>query len=248
MTTGTASPGMASGPAPAIRPPLRQIKGLSASLLARWHSGKPFVSLEDFYVRTRPAGPELDALIRAGAFDGLGQTRTVLFWEARRLSSGAGPAPLFDWAGAPESEHTGPPEREPGSLERLRDEWDLLGFPVSAHPLALFPDVAWETYCPISRLSEFPRQHVTLAGLIVACRSHRQSDGRPMKFLSLCDPTGIAECELFADTYARFGTETIRHPVLEVTATVQPFDNGNGCSLEVHHLRKARENPLTPRL
>jgi DNA polymerase III alpha subunit len=129
---------------------------------------------------------------------------------------------------------------EPGRLERLRDEMELFGFTVTDHPLALFPDIAWDTYCPIDSLMHHAGSRVIVAGLVVADRNHRQSDGRPMKFLSLCDPTGIAECELFAPSYARFGLETIRHPVIEITADVRPFDNHNGFSLDVRRVRRAR--------
>ena len=54
-----------------------------------------------------------------------------------------------------------------------------------------------------------------------------------MKFLSLADWTGIIETELFAQTYKSYGLATVRYPVLEVTAIVEPFDNGRGFSLRV---------------
>jgi hypothetical protein len=36
------------------------------------------------------------------------------------------------------------------------------------------------------------------------------------------------------------GLATIRHPVLEITATVEPFENAKGFSLRVHRARKPR--------
>jgi hypothetical protein len=61
-----------------------------------------------------------------------------------------------------------------------------------------------------------------------------------MKFMTICDWTGIVETELFADTYRSYGLATVRYPVLEVTATVEPFENGNGYSLRVHRAGKPR--------
>ena len=122
--------------------------------------------------------------------------------------------------------------------ERLRDETELLSFTVSGHPLEQFPDVAWDTYCPIRDLAHFPGERVTVCGLIIADRSHHQITGDQMKFITICDYTGIIECEIFAKTYRRFGLETVRHPVVEVEARVSPFDDGTGCTLEV--LRVAR--------
>jgi hypothetical protein len=40
--------------------------------------------------------------------------------------------------------------REPTRRERLQTETELFGYAVSGHPLELFADVAWATYCPVS--------------------------------------------------------------------------------------------------
>jgi DNA-directed DNA polymerase III PolC len=245
----------------AIRVPPAQIKGLSDRTLTRWEKQKPFDSLRDFYLRCQPSSDEMSALIRTGAFDGFGHSRTRQFWQFRDLAqwpqqNGQGllfgkdctskecgrPARLGENAG-------GTPAllslKEPSRLDQLRDEQELLGFPVQGHPLELFPDIAWSTYCPINRLPEYANQEVTVAGLIIEDRIHRQSDGRTMKFISLCDPTGILECELFADAYARFGVETVRHPVVEVTGKVTPFPSGLGFSLSVNRLTVPRKERRT---
>jgi hypothetical protein len=49
-----------------------------------------------------------------------------------------------------------------------------------------------------------------------------------MKFITIWDYTGIIECEIFAQTYRRFGLETVRHPVVELQAGVTAFDNNLG--------------------
>ena len=72
-----------------------------------------------------------------------------------------------------------------------------------------------------------------MCGLIVAERSHRQSDGRLMKFLTLADRTGMVETELFADANQRWGATASRHPVLAVTAKVEAFEGGRGVTLHV---------------
>jgi hypothetical protein len=65
-----------------------------------------------------------------------------------------------------------------------------------------------------------------------------------MKFLTLADHSGMIEAELFGPTYRRFGLATLRYPVLEVTATVEPFPNGNGYSLRVHRAGRPRERKM----
>jgi hypothetical protein len=41
----------------------------------------------------------------------------------------------------------------------------------------------------------------------------------------------MVEPELFAQAYKSYGLATVRYPVLEITATVEPFGNGRGFSL-----------------
>ena len=123
-------------------------------------------------------------------------------------------------------------------LERLQSEAELLDFPASGHPLELHGQIAWETYCPVAKLAEHTGREVVVCGLVIEQRIHHQATGELMKFLTLADWTGLVETELFAATYRTYGLATIRYPVLEVTARVEPFENGRGFSL--HVLRAGR--------
>jgi DNA polymerase III alpha subunit len=125
----------------------------------------------------------------------------------------------------------------------LLAENELFGFTVSGHPLELYANIAWDSYCPVNRLGEFVGETVTTCGLVVEQRVHHQITGEAMKFLSLADWTGIIETELFAQTYKRDGLATVRYPVLEIEARVEPFDNGRGFSLRV--LRAGRPRTRT---
>ncbi len=230
-----------------IRVPLTRIKGLTSRTTGRLLAARangPFASMADFFRRVAPAGEELEAMIRAGAFDEFGETRTRQFWQAQHLlkTFGASTDPNQGWLIPPPGleQLSGIPLNEPARLERLQCETELFGFAVSGHPLELFPDVAWDTYCPVDRLGEFAGQTVATCGLVVEQRTHHQVTGEPMKFLTLADWTGMVETELFAPTYRSYGLATVRYPVLEVTATVEPFENGNGFSLRVHRAGKPR--------
>jgi error-prone DNA polymerase len=195
-----------------------------------------------------PTGEELEAMIRAGAFDEFGETRTRQFWQAQHLLKNAECGmrnAKFHF-----SEPTGLPSSfsllpsaflpEPTRRECLQWETDLFGFVVSGHPLELFDDVAWDTYCPVNRLGEFVGQTVITCGLVVEQRIHHQTTGEPMKFLTLADWTGMVETELFAQTYKSYGLATVRYPVLEIEAKVEPFENGRGFSLRVLRAGKPR--------
>lgn len=223
-----------------IRVPLTRVKGLTTrttDAMIEACTSRTFNSLADFFRRVAPAGEELEAMIRAGAFDEFGETRTRQFWQAQHLlkSFGAGTQSNQGWLIAPPGLEQLPhaPLNEPTRRERLESENDLFGFAVSGHPLELFEDIAWDTYCPVNRLGEFIGQTVTTCGLVVEQRTHHQITGEAMKFLSLADWTGIVETELFADTYKNYGLATVRYPVLEVEARVEPFENRRGYSLRV---------------
>jgi DNA polymerase-3 subunit alpha len=226
----------------AIRVPLRVIKDLTTATLERYRRERergPFTSLRDFHDRVHPGAAEMLNVIRVGAFDGFGEPRTAQFWQLQYLAQWPhNQGFLF------ESDEHSPlpavPLTEPDYAQRLRDEMELLGFPVSGHPLDQFTGIAWESYCPIRELPRYAGQRVTTCGLIIADRSHHQVTGDQMKFITICDYTGIIECELFAAAYRRFGLATVQFAAFEVEATVTPFDNGLGCTLDVHRVGKPR--------
>ena len=221
-----------------IRVPVCAVKGVSDALLENIENGRPFASPGDFRHRCGPQADEAERLLRAGALDGFGLSRTELFWELRT----AGRSPQ-DGAFLLETKRPAPPpgRTEPGHLERLRDEMELLGFPVSGHPVELFPGVAWDAYCPLGDMARHAGRRVTVCGLVVAQRSHRQSDGRPMKFVSLCDRSGVLECEIFADAYRAGGGVLAREAVVELAGLAQPLGGGDACTLRVERVRPPRQ-------
>ncbi len=231
----------------AIRVPVTRVKGLTEKTTERLlaaHKHGPFASVLDFFRRVGPAEEEFEAMIRAGAFDEFGETRTRQYWDARHLvkTFAATTTPGQGWLLPPPGlqQFPGVPLNEPTRMERLGWETELFGFAVSGHPLELFPDIAWDTYCPVRRLGDFVGQEVVLCGLIIEQRTHHQVTGEPMKFLTLADRTGMVETELFANTYRSYGLATVRYPVLEVSATVEPFENRRGFTLRVHRAGKPR--------
>ncbi|CAN5729719.1 hypothetical protein BH11VER1_BH11VER1_27490 [soil metagenome] len=228
-----------------IRVPVRSIKGLSgktAELIQKEVSRRRFASLQDFCDRVRPSVDEIQNLIRAGACDEFGDPRTHQFWQAKAyLASGAernGQGWLLPPANV--ADRLSADLDEPTPRQRLEWETDLFGFTISGHPLDLYPDVAWETYCPVEKLSHYVGQRVVCCGLVIEQRLHHQATGEVMKFMTLADKTGIVETELFAATYRSYGVVTVRYPVLEVEATVEPYENGRGFSLRVHRVGKPR--------
>jgi DNA polymerase III alpha subunit len=134
---------------------------------------------------------------------------------------------------------------EPTRLQRLQNEEELLGYPASGHPLELFPDIAWETYCPVNRLGDHVGAQIVTCGLVIEQRLFHQVTGEPMKFITIADWTGVVETELFARTYQSYAANTVRYRVLEITATVEPFENSRGFTLRVLRANKPRTRKRT---
>ncbi len=235
----------------AIRVPLTRLNGLTARTRERLlaaHRHGDFASLADFHRRVAPGREEMESLLRVGAFDVFGRSRMAQFWEVQQLGQASGAAAeagqgwLREIAQAGDDAARVPPGElvEPTRHQRLLWEAELLGFPASSHPLELHPHIAWDTYCPVARLGRHVGEKVVTCGLVVEQRTHHQITGEPMKFLTLADWTGLVETELFAATYRSYGLAAVRHPVLEVEATVEPFENGHGFSLRVLRAGKPR--------
>jgi len=229
----------------AIRVPLSLAKGLSDKTTKRIFAERaqnPFNSIADFHRRAHPLPEEMEIIIRAGALDEFGEPRTKQFWAAQFHRQTTAEQAGQGWLLPPPSLDRFPQVQlsEPTRRERLEAEVELYGYAVSGHPLELFPDVAWNTYCPVNELSRHVGEIVVTCGLIVEQRTHHQITGEPMKFLTLADWTGMVETELFAQTYKTYGLATVRYPVLEVEAKVEAFENGNGFTLRVLRAGKPR--------
>jgi DNA-directed DNA polymerase III PolC len=227
----------------AIRAPLRCIKDLGEATLARWRTEiarAPFASVRDFCERVRPEGTETLNLIRAGAFDSLGGNRTEQFWRCMHSSRDVNAGADWLFRDSREDKIRATFREEPTLLQKLHDEMELFGYTITGHPLDLHPHIAWDTYCPIADLHRYHGQRVTVCGLIIVSRSHLQQNGQPMKFISICDRTGIVECEIFSAAYRVYGLKTVRYPVVQITAEVKPFDNLAGYTLDVLRVEQPR--------
>jgi DNA-directed DNA polymerase III PolC len=216
-----------------IRLPLNQVRGLSDETLARIEQQRPFADVSDFFRRVRPRQNEWLALLKTDALQTLDPARGRLFWRLSRLQSYA-PKTQAPSLFAAEDNPLAAPEEAPTLLRRCLDEAELLGFPVSAHPLDVYaPGMAWSQYTPACELLAHPERFfgrtVHIAGMIVADRLHPTERGT-MKFITLADPTGFMEVSLFPETYQQYGHLTTR-PVLTLTALAEPFDNQLGVQL-----------------
>ncbi|MBI5364231.1 MAG: DNA polymerase III subunit alpha [Planctomycetes bacterium] len=155
------------------------------------------------------------------------------------------------------------PEVPPLALPRLPDvdprtrgivEFELLGFTLASHPVELFPCAADERIAAAVRgprprdgrpshpvnpidcgeLARFVGARVTLRGWPAATRHVRTSDQRSMRFLTLEDPTGLAEVVIFPDVYEVDGAHLDAAGVLCVTGRVE--NQMGACTLHAERI------------
>lgn len=196
-----------------LRVGLMAVAGLSGATVcrianeARQH---PFVSVFDFLGRVQPSADEAEALVHAGAWDSLhpeaATNRGVLIWMlavwrkgAKRTSS------LFPLDPSP------PPLPPEDRLQRLRNEYRVLGFLYEHHPITLFAShrhkadalTAHRLLClPDQAIKQ--RRTVRLLGWLITGKVIGTKKGTPMEFLSVEDETGMVECTLFAKEYEQY--------------------------------------------
>src|ERR1700733_13840160 len=215
--------GVFFAPAPggkAIRFGLAAIKGVGeaaveAVLKARKEAGK-FKSLAELceHVDGRSLGRKtLEALIKTGACDSFGQTRSTLFAQIDRTLARAasilsdkqkGQSSLF---GALEEKSAPMPEAisnlpEWPQHELLAHEKDLLGFYVTGHPLTPFaPILERYTLANLAQLGELPNRSLTRVGGMIAAVTHgfSKKSGKPYSMVTLEDLAGSVQLLVMND-------------------------------------------------
>ncbi len=260
--TAEASKGVTS----ALRVGLMQIKGLRietimAILRARKEAG-PFRSLEDFLRRVPVERDEIEALIKCGAFDEIGDdvghetprmTRPEMLWRWNLLqAAGKGSQPgasrrpgillpektetLFAEANAQDSIGVALAEMQMPDYtleQKLRYEREILEVCVSGHPLDFLPRNG-EVWS--DELPGLLGKRVTLCGWVVTYRHVGTKNYRNMMFVTLEDQRGIYEVVLFPGAYDRYGGLVFETRAMRVTGRVEQNGQINGEKLEA--LRK----------
>ena len=250
----------------ALRVGLMQIKGLrietiTAIVRAREEAG-PFRSLEDFLHRVPVERDEIEALIKCGAFDEIGDntnseadcmTRPEMLWRWNLLQAAGKGAyssasrssgivllekteTLFAEPSAPDPVAATLAEMslpEYTLEQKLRYEREILEVCVSGHPLDFLPRNG-EAWS--DELAGLVGKRVTLCGWVITYRHVGTKNYRNMMFVTLEDQRGVYEVVLFPDAYDRYGGLVFETRTMRVTGRVEPDGQINGEKLEA--LRK----------
>jgi DNA polymerase-3 subunit alpha len=205
---------------PRIRFGLAGIKGLgdniARAIIRERKDGGRFVSLEDFLTRISAHDlnkKSLDALIRSGALDSLGQRSEMLVNMETLL--GFSKEIAQQRKSAQESLFGAMPQGSATSLQLVKGQplekkitlsWEkeLLGFYLSEHPFADYEKELGEVITPTQQLqSSKYKGHVRVGGLITAAKKIVTKKGEIMLFATVEDTRGSIEIVVFPSVYAQ---------------------------------------------
>jgi DNA polymerase III alpha subunit len=208
-----------------IRVGLSTIAGISRRCLERIvasrETGGFFTSLADFCTRLKPDYAGARTMIRCGAFDSFELTRPELLWRLEFLfersahrgvgeEAESGAAAMFPDIDLSAIRRVIPRLAEYSFPCRLRLEKEILGFTVSAHPLALFVRSGdGGSLVPARELPAHQGRRVRIIGRVIARKRIRTSKNQSMMFLSLDDPGGTFEVVIFPDCYRKYSPVAI---------------------------------------
>ena len=215
----------------AIRVGLSQLKGISGPALTSIFSTRmkhgPFRSLEDFVLRTNVPKPTIENLIKVGAFDSICDSRSQLISQVgallknRKSHSQGKQNEMLLLGEASEENLTDASFPSFGARLMQHYELDLLGLPLSGHPMEL-PDDWIEVITKIKDLKELPANHkVKLAVWAIRYQTPPTWDGTRVVYICAEDGTGIADITLFPDAQERSGEALFKAGLLLVEGTVQ---------------------------
>jgi DNA polymerase-3 subunit alpha len=214
---------------------------------------RPFSGLADFARRINPRAINkrvLESLTAAGAFDPFEPNRASVYGAVDTLlataqrthdDSARGQSELFGGPASPERLVL-PAVEAWLPAERLKREYEAVGFFLSGHPLddygAALKRLRVQSWADFSRAVKGGAGTGRVAGTVVSRTERRTRTGSKMGIIGLSDPTGHYEAVLFAEGLAQYrdllepGTAVLLLLSAEVQAeevrariqTVEPLD------------------------
>jgi DNA polymerase-3 subunit alpha len=201
---------------------LAGLKGVGAQaveLIVEARRDGLFTSLADFAARVNPRAINkrvIESLAAAGAFDALDSNRARVFAGAEAILAACqrsheaatmGQNDMF--GGAADAPTIMLPQAEPWlPADRLRREYDAIGFFLSGHPLddyaTALKRLRVQSWAEFSRAVKTGATAGKVAATVVSRMERRTKTGNKMGIIGLSDPTGHFEAVLFSEGLAQY--------------------------------------------
>ncbi|MEH6950794.1 DNA polymerase III subunit alpha [Nitrobacter sp. NHB1] len=201
---------------------LAALKGVGAQAVEQIVEARKsglFTSLADFAVRVSPRAVNkrvIESLAAAGAFDALEPNRAGVFAGAEAILAACqrsheaatlGQNDMF--GGMADAPAIMLPQAEPWlPSDRLKREYDAVGFFLSGHPLddyaTALKRLRVQSWAEFSRAVKTGATASKVAATVVSRMERRTKTGNKMGIVGLSDPTGHFEAVLFSEGLAQF--------------------------------------------
>jgi DNA polymerase-3 subunit alpha len=203
-------------------------EGAAIVIMEERDANGPYKDFSDFIVRQSDKNVNrrvIEALIKTGGFDSLGEDRATLLdsldselaeAESARRDREAGQSSLFDMlgedlSGDSDSSTSRKTVAAMTMTEKLRYEKELLGFYISGHPMDAFSgiDTAIDTFTHPDDLVNFDDRTTFRLGGIVSNLSikYTRKDSKQMAVFNLATRLHSFEMIMFPDPYERNGAK-----------------------------------------
>lgn len=180
---------------------------------------KPFADLADFAARINPRAVNkrvLESLAAAGAFDEFDKHRARVFATMDKVmgiaqrtheTQAVGQNDFFGGSG--KAEPIAMPNVEPWlPAERLKREYEAIGFFLSGHPLddyaAVLKKMRVQSWAEFSRSVKNGQTAGKVAGTVVSRQERRTKTGNKMGIFGLSDASGAYEAVIFSEGLAEY--------------------------------------------
>ncbi len=242
---------------PAIRYALAAIKNVGASamtaLVAEREAGGRFEDLVDLAARLDSRiinKRQVESLACAGALDGLEGNRRRTFEAAETLIRHAAAAAneresaqvsLFGGDSSAQDVRLTLPEIEDWPvLERLRHEFEAIGFYLSAHPLdaygGMLERLGVSASAALVGRSATAGGRRKLAGIVIGKQERTSRQGNRFAFVQLSDTSGVFEVIVFSELLAQHRELLESGQPLLVTVSVDSRDDGEAPRITAQEL------------
>ncbi len=210
----------------------------------------PYTHLYEFCDRVKQAGlnrTAMEALVRAGALDGIDPNRRKLlnyvegalqYADSQNKSRLSGQDSLFgeDSGSGPVSYPPLPDCEAPTRSENLAMEKEVMGIYVSDHPLRGHERVLQKSasHSCASVVEQDENEYVKLSGIVAKIRLiTTKSEGKRMATLTLEDFSGQASLIVFPATYEKLKDALIKDTIVQVSGHVMHREMRGEKSIEV---------------
>ena len=196
-------------------------------IVANRESEGAYGSVEEFLARLKSARlnrRDVEQLVASGALDGVISSRRPVFESAQTLVQGAGQGGMGLGLDLASSEQEGTAGSGWSDGERMRHEYDALGFYLTEHPLQNY--TAFLRLAQVVPLEEVPKldpmttSKVRVAGDVLKISRRRSRRGNSYGMVRLSDASGSFELMLFSEKLQEYEKILVEGERLVVEAEV----------------------------